>query len=243
MSLANSAKPENSTLKETNQMTTALDQAIQQAQAAAQAVVPAAPVAQQASVPAAYAPPAQGAPMKLSNEDLMNSSMGVKGYIKVSEDGLKFGKDGKLVTDPVDTVIDLSEVVACFAIKSNTTPARYEKTYDGIVAASGKPWVQATAEIQQLTPSARPYQSAEIPFVITGELKAGGAVQAEDGDRFGYGLSTTNKDNWANFLRAVAKEGHDVNTVKVRCRIGAEARTGNGNTWGVMTFEYLGLAE
>lgn len=221
----------------------ALEQAIAQAQQAAAAVVPATPPAAAPGHAPVAGLPAQGAQIRLSNEDLMNSSMGVVGYIKVSEDGLKFGKDGKLITDPVDVIIDLAEVVPCISIKSNTNPARYEKTYDGLVAQSGKPWTRAVAEIQQLTPSAREYPSADIPVTVVGDVTVGSAVQAKDGDRFGYGLSTTNRDNWANFLRAVARGGLNVNNARVRARIGAEKRTGNGNIWGVMTFEFLGAAE
>ena len=169
--------------------------------------------------------------------------MGVDGFIKVSEDGLKFGKDGKLVIEPVDTIIDLSEVVSGRAIKSNTTPAKYEKTFDGIVAQSGKPWRLAVAEIQQLTPTAREYPTADIPFTIVGDVVSGKDLQAEDGTRWGYGLSTTNRDNWARFLRAIAQAGLDVNSARVRCRISAEKKTGNGNTWGVVAFEFLGAAD
>jgi hypothetical protein len=223
-------------------MSTALDQALAQAQAAAANVVPAAVV--MGAVPGTavgnYAA-AQSA-VRLTNEDFMNSSLGTKGYVKITEDGMKFGKDGTLISDAIDVIINLADIVNTQAIKTNTTPARYEKTFDGIMAASGKPWQLAISEIQQLTPAARPYPSADIPFTIVGDvLNSKKAVQAADGERWGYSLSTTNRDAWGNFLREVAAAGLDVNSGSVRAQIGAEAKSGNGNTWGIMTFKYLGV--
>jgi hypothetical protein len=222
-------------------MSTALEQALAQAQAAAANVVPAAVVAAGASNAVAnYATP--GAATRLTNEDFMNSSLGTKGYVKVTEDGVKFGKDGTLISDPIDVIIDLSEVVNTTAIKTNTTPARYEKTFDGVMAASGKPWQMSIAEIQQLTPTARPYPSADIPFTIVGDVvNSKKAVQAADGERWGYSLSTTNRDAWGNFLREIVSNHLDVNSGRIRAQISAEAKNGNGNVWGIMTFKFLGV--
>lgn len=186
----------------------------------------------------ALTPHTVGGGVAMSIAGMAASTFSVDDYVKVSKDGHGIVVNGKLIADPIDVVIDLSECIAHQAIKGGD-PVRYEKTYDGVNAKSGMRWADAIAGVQQLDPKARPYETVDVCFTPVEDVKVKNEVLIQAGSRIGYSLSTTNKSNFVNFIKALARQGVDPDNGKVFARIGCEARSGGGYTWGLMTFEFI----
>jgi len=178
-----------------------------------------------------------------SLDNLMNSGMSVDDYIKVSEHGLSVVVENKsTLFDEVQAVLDMTEVVSTEAIKFGNPPT-YFKTMDGLVCADGRTtWTQAIEKGAAYNPPATPYSSADIPFTITTPIvDKKGAVVYDTGTRLGYSLSTTNREAFARFLREVNE--NNLRHERVRVKIGYEAKSNKDYTWGIVTFELLGVAE
>lgn len=208
-------------------------------EAAAASVQPTAPAVGQevalAAQPGGLAAPVGG------RKDLLTTVMNtftVDKYIKVSKEGMGLIIDTKLITQPIPVVIDFSEVITHTAIKGGK-PVRYEKTYDGYMARSGKPWQQAIADIQMLEPSARPYDAFSIAMIAVDDVKVGDVIVAPAGTRLGYDTPTTGKGLFAAFVKEAVNAGVNPNTGKCFAEIACESRSGGGNTWGLMTFKFL----
>ena len=120
-------------------------------------------------------------------------------------------------------------------------PAQYLKTYDGTNCAQGGTWDQAQVRARSIDPNARPYFSADIPMGVIEDIKTpdGNTLLIEKGKRLGHALSTTNKANFQEFLKALTDAGQL--GIPVRVKVSSARRTNQkGNAWGVLTFELLG---
>lgn len=211
-----------------------IDAAIAQASAAA-ANIP----AQNAGVGTAVAPaqttavaaPAAGTPMGLA--DAMAGMQVVDNYLKVSELGLQIGGK-KGVVEEILVTIDMSEVAYSEAIKFGN-PAVYEKTYDRVIAASGKPWAQAIVDAQKVDPKARPYRSADIAMTLVDDVTL--TKETVEADTvLGHSLSTTGFKAFASLVKQLQKAGIDPTTATIKVTVGYTERSSNGNTWGILDF-------
>lgn len=213
--------------------------AAQAAPAPGQAVAPAANPAGQAVAPAPAAGP-------ITLDDFSTGAMSVDDYLKVKEHGLLVGGNDGLVKN-ARVHIDMSEVQPHLAIKANTGEgARYWKTYDGAVTTDGLPWAQAIQQANQMDTSGKqiqPYKSADIPMTVVEDVKdLEGNVVAEAGTRLGYSLSTTNKKQFDDMLRAIDKlDGATRADAVVDVTISSMKRSNKSYTWGVVQFELNGL--
>lgn len=174
-----------------------------------------------------------------SLDDMMNSGMTVENWLKVNENGLVIKTDeGQVLLDNLKVSIDMTEVAATQAVKYGNPPT-YHKTFDGQVCADGQTlWSDALEEAQRF--GQRPYQSADIPMTLEENVNdKKGKTLMTVGQRIGYSLSTTNRDAFAKFLRAV--NGDNLKEATVDVQLGYESKTNkNKQTWGIVTFELEG---
>lgn len=210
--------------------------AVARAQAAASAHVAAQaanlPVVPSAQTGTAVAPVRPGRPLTM--DDMAAGSIQVDQWIGVKEHGFIIGADKQLHTEELIVDIDLAAVAPHKAIKFGN-PATYLKSYDGITCAQGGTWEQAIARAQRVDQNAREYSSCDLPMVLTHQVKKGSKVLAEQGDKLGYSLSTTNWNTWRTFWTDCTAKGLAGQTVRVK--LGYERRTNKaGNVWGIMTF-------
>lgn len=198
------------------------------------APVPAVPVPSAAPVaPVAVTP---GVPVSL--DDLMVGSMAVDAWLKVSEFGITIGKD-KTIFQTLDVLLDMTEVQGGFAIKAGQNPAKYWRSYDKVTCVTGGTWAEACATAQRIDPKAREYRTADLPFTVIEDIKnAKGEVLVASGNRLGHSLSTTGWKNFELFYRDLVRNGLSRSVLKIQ--LGFEAKSGNGNEWGVFTYTNLG---
>lgn len=220
--------------------TAAIADAIAQAQQAAATAVPSVPNSA-ANVPAVITP--GGVPAtpgkRMTLDDFTTGTLNVDAFLKVKEHGLQIG-DSTALIESVLVEIDLSEVQVCEVVKFGN-PATYLKTFDGVICHEGGTWEAAKMRAQQVDPKARPYKSADIPMTLLEPAKSlkGEEVQPA-GTRLGHSLSTTNRANFATFLKDVTDAGYNPEQDTVQVKITAEPRTNKaGNRWGVLAFELL----
>lgn len=220
-------------------MTSTIDAAIASAQAAAEKAT----AAQAANLPATQAPAGSTAlatpASRLTFDGISAGQMNVDLWLKVKEHGLIFGTSPVLVTEPVEVALDMKEATPNLSIKFGQNPPTYFKTYDGVNAAGGGLWADKVAQAQRADSKARPYPSADLPFLVINDVKGNkGETLATVGQRIGYSLSTTNFKEFDAFRLKLQAAGLAEATVVVR--LGAKAMNNkHGQSWGVLTFEFV----
>lgn len=199
-----------------------------------------------AGVPATTQPQATAvAPIKagpLTLDDLTQGGMNVNDWLKVTEFGLLVASHTDKLFSFAEFRLDTSKVQACEVIKFGN-PATYLKTYDRVVCTAGGTWQEALNRAAQVQPGVRPYQSADLPLEVIGDLKSmDGTLLAKDGDILGHSTSTTNYKNLSALMREL-KEKKQLGAV-IKVKVGYEKRTNVAkNTWGILTFELLEILE
>lgn len=194
-------------------------------------------------VPAAVAPNVTALPTaqnKLSADDMLTGSFSVDAFAKVSEDGIKINESALI--EKLLVSINLSEVYYYFAVKYGN-PAVYKKTTNRQVATDGTPWQQVlqTASAVGGASFKGDYRAADVPMTLlvpAVDLKDKEAAPA--GHRIGKSLSTTEWREWEGLLRAVKAAGLDPDGSVIQVAVGYKKRTSSTNTWGVLTFEFIG---
>lgn len=216
----------------------AVQNAINQANAAAvvgQQLVP----VQEAAVTRYTPPPAR----KFTLDDIESGQLAVDDWLKVNKDGLglMIGKHTDLLKKIV-VEIDFNEVVACKVLKFGSSPVIYRKTYDGVtVHGQTGSWDDAIELATRSDPKFRgAYPSAEVPMHVVEDIAVDGKTLAAAGQVLGHALSTTSFAEWLKFRKSL---NEDEKEGRVSVEVSFARRTGNGNTWGVMTFKNLGLVE
>jgi hypothetical protein len=212
----------------------ALSQAIAAAKGAA-AALPAevAGTVQQGRALAPVAGP--GVPMSLS--DLIAGDMQVDKWLKVNPYGLFIGQTNIAIVGDLVVSLDLSEVVGTMQIKAGN-PVKYWKTLDHQTCLTGGSWMDAIAEAQAIDPKARPYRSADLPFVALSQIKdAQGNVVAEPGERIGHSLATTSWKSFSQFLHALQNQKLPVDSGKYKVTLGYQVHRRPPNTWATLEFK------
>lgn len=220
-------------------MSTAIEQAIAAAQAAA-AQVPAqshqAMTGGAATPPATYssAPVQPGAP--LSFDDLAVGSLDVNGWLKVTEFGLLIGED-KTPFEEISVIIPMDEVAYCRAIRYGD-PAKYDRSYDGVTNVRGGSWMDTILRAQKIDPKASEFRSADIPFIIYEELKnKKGEVLAKPEDRLGHSLSVTGWKSFQTFVKGCQRAGMDIKSGMIKCTLTYEVKKNAKGEWGILAFK------
>lgn len=207
-------------------MTTAVQQAIAQAQAAAQNIVPA------TANTNAPAPAMQGHTPSVA--DFANIAA-VDTWLKIKEDGVKIGDDPQL-HEKLVFEIDFSEINA-FWSASGGNPVRYEKSSDRVLSESGKPWSEAIRDLSQYAGrNVRDFLSATLPLRVINDIKGKTGV-TEAGTVVGYTLAYTGAQEFAKLQKHMLKNGWSVTEGLYEITIGAiQGKNTGNNTYGKIQF-------
>lgn len=172
-----------------------------------------------------------------SMDDLMSNKMSVDSYLRVKYQQLLIGDD--LVGDQELYVsINLANVVLKMSIKGGS-PVIYRSTTDGKTCTSGGSWLAAIEEVQRKSPTAQPYNCADIPMVIAKNVKNfQGNVVASVGAMVGHTTSTTNWRNWVSFYQSLPDDVKE-RKEEVFVKITRQDIQKKGNSWSVLAFEYI----
>lgn len=217
--------------------TNPVDAAINAANEKAKEQVPATQQQQPQAVTQYQAPAAT----PVTIDDMMNAGLAVDNWLKVGFHGLTVsGNDDKLFKEFTAT-IDMNAVQPFEGLRFGKDPVTYMKTYDRVNCVEGGTWQEAIAQARAVDPKVRTYHSAEIPMLVEEDIEVDGELIAEAGDLLGYAPPVTGAKKFNQLIRELKKEGNDKATVRVK--IGFEPKKKNTYTWGVVTFEFLGLAE
>ena len=180
---------------------------------------------------------------KLTMADLGAQSVTVDNWLQVTEHGIQIAKSVDLL-DSIDVEIDMNEVVLCYMVRYGKKPPNYRKSYDGVTTVgSNKPWEVSIREAQSFDPECRgQYSAAEVPMTLTADVnlpKEKKVIAA--GTRTGYTTSVTAFAEFQRFYNEVEKA--DLMGQKVLVTVGFKKKTGNGNSWGVVTYTLVGPVE
>jgi len=162
--------------------------------------------------------------------DDMTGGITVDSWLKVKEFGFLIGKESKLYSKPIEVSIDMSACQPSFAVKFGN-PAKYFKTYDRVMEASGGTWADAVARAQRAQPDVREYRSVDIPMTVLSETDG----LLEVGSTLGYSTPTTGWAEWEKFYRSCATRALTTSTVTAVLNFVAKKNTKN-NVWGIVTF-------
>lgn len=164
----------------------------------------------------------------------------VDDWLKVSEHGMKIGKDKQPFPcgDSLTFEVDMTEDAGFFvkqSIKWGKAPVQYASTYDGVMSDKNMPWDQQVAKVHSIDPAAKVFPSADIVFITTEPVKLKEKT-IPAGTKLGHTLSMSNWRNWEEFYSECAQAGLAGQTVKVKVS-GEEVNGSNTFTWGVLAFE------
>lgn len=180
---------------------------------------------------------------------LQNSGIIVDEYVYPDKAGLKISKDMKGYLDDFEATINMADVVPIISFSSelngNTT---YVKSYDGQTSPGGGNFALECQRLERRPGSKNrgPYDTVEIPLVLTKDVKdPKSALTFDEGTEIGLTPSPTGVKEFAKFLKTLAKTNPALTSsgvVKVKV-INKQRTNRNGNEWGVIEFELLGVVE
>lgn len=178
----------------------------------------------------------------LGLDDMLSGGITVDAWIKVGEFGITIGTDRSLF-ESIPVTLDMAAVAYCYSVRFGN-PAQYDKTYDRMVSVKGKSWAQTIADAQRIDDKASEFRSADLPFVLRGDLKnKKGDVVITGGSTLGHSLSITGWKTFQEFVTSLQKQGLDPRTAVVDLDLGFEVRTNSKGTWGVLKFENPTVSE
>lgn len=191
--------------------------------------------------------PDAGPSRKMSVTDFMGSGRSnAENYLKVSEHGLTIGTDIKKLIESFPAVIDCAELRACTQVRFGKPP-QYIKTYDGRKSTDSRSWSECLALAKSVDSGRQsdPYQTLEMIIRPSEDVKSmkGEDTLAKAGIRLGYTPPYTGVPEASSFLEAVHNAGGDVERSKANVKVGYKDKASNGNTWGIVTFEFVSLVE
>ena len=190
----------------------------------------------------AYDPPAVQAPTPVpaaiapvTMDQVMKSTIQADYWLKVNEFGLTLGKSDELL-DEVIVDMDMADVRPGFGYRAGANPPKYWKTYDKAYGINGEPWSECLRQARMIDPNVREYPLVDFIGTLVGDVKVK-TVLAQAGETIAHTTSVTNWKNFNNFYRGLQKLNKEDEIVRVL--LGKEKRSGNGNTWGVLTFDLV----
>ena len=194
----------------------------------------AAPAYDPPAVVAPNAPPVAVAPVTM--DQLMKSTIQADYWLKVNEYGLTLGKSDDLVQEVI-VDMDMVDVRPGFGYRAGSNPPKYWKTYDKLYGISGEPWSECLRQARIIDPNVREYPLVDFVGTLVEDVKGGKTVLAQAGETVAHTTSVTNWKNFNNFYRGLQKLSMEDQIVRVK--LGKEKRSGNGNTWGVLSFDLV----
>jgi hypothetical protein len=179
----------------------------------------------------------------ISLRDQVESSTTVDTYAKLKDVGINLGADPKFLCDEFLAKINLSDVVAFAGLRfgqgSSTT---YKRSLDRQTESqTGRSWGDVVGEAQRIDPKCKgDYDAADVPMTLIDDVEGGkGKDPIKAGTVVGYTTSITGYKFFKAFAQQIYKAGLD--DVDLKVRVFHEALESNGNTWGVLNFEFLGV--
>lgn len=214
-----------------------LDQALEDAEKAAENVEAAQAPAQTQAVATVDTGTAVAVGRPMGIMSLMNTgNMAADAYLKVDEYGLHIGTN-KASFETIK--VKLTSMKAAEVLRYGN-PAIYEKTYDRLTSVKGEAWQNVCARVLKADPKANPYVTAEIIMVLEEDLKDGkGNLVAAKGTKVGYSTPPTGQKYVKELLEQLVKEGVVEGETLVGeplITVGFVEVSKNGNTWGNVTF-------
>lgn len=177
----------------------------------------------------------QGQAQSLSLMDVATSARKkVDHYLKVTEDGIKVGKDSKFMFEELPVTIDMTTVTLFWGVRADKT---YRRSYNRVTEdGTGQPWASVVAESRRLDPKCKgDYKGADIAMTLTADLKdAKGVTIAAAGEVLGYTTSITGFGPFQELVAELNGKGLLQSTIAGTAK--HAARNGNGNNWGVIEF-------
>lgn len=187
------------------------------------------------------------APSKMTLDDL-DSGLNVDGFIQPKSEGLTIklqNADEKAKPSIID------EIFATFNATFNATvfegakygnnPTVYIKTFDGVKEARGGSWETALNKAKLADPTVYTYKGADLEFKVAQDvLDVRGKVAVVKGTVLGHSTTPTGLKNFKKLIKTL--EIANLKNEEVLVKITNEARSANGNNWGVLDFELIGPA-
>lgn len=186
---------------------------------------------------ASYAPA-----MPATLDMLMNSSVSVDEWLKVDKYGLLIGEMKKPI-DKIKVTIDTREgagFTAFYGVRFGN-PATYFKSYDRSQCVQGGSWDAALQRAQKADDKCKgEYQGVDMVMTALEDIKdTTGKVVLEAGKTLGHSTSITGTKPVVAFMKEMRLKGLLGETLDVE--ISVTERNGNGNTWGVLALELIGV--
>jgi hypothetical protein len=217
-----------------NQIVDPVAAALAQATQVAQQTTVATPVANLPTAVGATPLPAMPAGRKPTMDDLDTAGFAVDNFLKVDKSGIQVGKDADAgIHQKLVVGIDMNAVVAVECV-SMGSPVKYFTTKNGATDERGKPWQQILS--MAAAEGKSPYITAQIPMEILEEATATNGKKTPAGASVGYTPPQTGVREFQGLRRAMNEAG----VARGKIEIGYKIKSGNGFTWAVMTFTYLG---
>jgi len=211
----------------------AMDKALAQAQAAADAA-PSTPTVIDQATPAAM--PAKGGTLTL--DDFQRETPQVDAWLKIALDGftVRDGKVAEFTDAKINAVMNISDLKYAKRL-SYGDPAVYFTSHDGVYAEDGQLWQVVLDNARRATGKSdiKDYMSCSVQVKL---LEDTGGAKA--GDNIGYQTSKTQNKNLDALIRTAQAAGigpdEDFEVV-----IGCEVITSKkGFKWAVHTYEFGG---
>jgi hypothetical protein len=159
-------------------------------------------------------------------------------YLKVSEHGMKIGKDKKLVDGFKAKMLMVEDegFMLKWTIKFGASPTVYLSTYDGVICDKGGLWTDAVMKANTVEPGSEAFLSVDAIIILDEDVKLKEETQPK-GNKIAFNASKTNFSEFQEFSEAVSKAGLMGQMVDVK--IGFNEINHGGNNWGVVTFELI----
>lgn len=220
---------------------TALDQVLENAQAAAASYQPPALTTGNAVA----APANNNTPARRTLADVAESGgLNVDEYLLAKTEGLKIGKDMKGLLDEIDAEIDLSDVAVIFSSRHELNGVtKFLKSYDGgLSTPDGQNFRATVAHYEAQGYKTSVYETAEIPLELLNDVadpkNASSVFPA--GTMIGLTPSVTGFKSFQKFIKMLSKKDPSLVHGIVRVKLKHEQRkNAAGNEWGVVNFELI----
>ena len=222
-------------------MSNALDNVLNQAQAAANNFTPATPDNLPATQPT-YA--GGGLPAKQSLSDVADAAgMQVDEYLQLKAEGMRIGEMKGLI-DELIVEMDMQDIVPAISIRGEQGGAtKFIKSYDGgRTTSTGENWALAEQNLRrQYGKVAGPYPTADIPFTLLSDVKdPKTSLVFDEGTVVGLTPSMTGFKPFQKFLKTLKKNDPSLFEQTITVKLTHRKRTNsNNNEWGVVEFEHV----
>ena len=179
-----------------------------------------------------------------------NSGIIVDEYLVVKEEGLKIGKEMKGLVEELTVVIDMSDVTPIAQLRVNVGGnTSFYKSYNGSTLSNNPGrTLQQEADRAAAISGAKvdQYMSFEIPMELTEDVvdpKDKGRV-FEEGTEVGYTPSVTGVREFERFMKKLQRQDPALLEERLKVKVAHKKRTNsNNNEWGVVTFEFIEIAD